>query len=382
MILKRRLIGSLLLYGGCTTTFAWMVVPPLIDSHHSHRNCPCFDGRSCSLGIDTEGSGASHLRRTALGMITPSRTPAISTAIPSSLSNYHRMTACSPLFAFSATDMASTAKASNGTMISVDGKISSGSSTTVATDGTPNKADTATLPSTTTTTTTIDADDDSGARSSFGTKEYWDEVYLGRGDFPPEEYSWYFGYEEYSKYVQEYLGNSKNNKKEMNLLIPGIGNDPVLLDLLRDGYTKLTATDYSEHAIERQIDLLSYFATEKQQEDYVDLYTMDARHMPTEWTNKYNVILEKGALDAIYLSGDGNLELAVQEFKRVLQTSSSTTTTTTTNANNQGILISVSGVIPDEVRKEVFSSNDGWEWLRDGTKDFRAGCFVFKLNTK
>ena len=44
---------------------------------------------------------------------------------------------------------------------------------------------------------------DDDARSSFGTKEYWDDLYLGRGDFPADEYSWYFGWESYQQYVRE-----------------------------------------------------------------------------------------------------------------------------------------------------------------------------------
>ena len=39
------------------------------------------------------------------------------------------------------------------------------------------------------------SDDDDGARSQFGTKDYWDEMYAGRGDFSSEEYSWYFGWD-------------------------------------------------------------------------------------------------------------------------------------------------------------------------------------------
>ena len=31
--------------------------------------------------------------------------------------------------------------------------------------------------------------DDSEALSQFGTRAYWDDVYLGRGDFPSEEYA-------------------------------------------------------------------------------------------------------------------------------------------------------------------------------------------------
>ena len=181
----------------------------------------------------------------------------------------------------------------------------------------------------------------------------------------------YFGFEKYGKLVMENLP-SKNEE----ILLPGIGNDPILLDLLQKGYTKLTATDYSEFAIERQIDLLSYqrypYSTEEDEieEDNDDdgpiptlLLQMDARKMKSMWTNKFDAIIEKGALDAIHLSGDGNFERAVKEFERTLKPG--------------GILISVSGVVPPELRKEVFNLQS-WTWIRDGTDDLQAGCFVLK----
>jgi SAM-dependent methyltransferase len=198
-------------------------------------------------------------------------------------------------------------------------------------------------------------DDDSTARSAFGTKQYWDELYLGRGDFPAEEYQWYFGLSDYYQYVNAHVPN-----KDSNILIPGIGNDPVLLDLLQKGYTKLTGTDYSDHAIERQHDLLSYDRSGAA-EDSIVLRQMDARAMPSEWEDKFDVIIEKGCLDAIYLSGDGNLELAIKEFERVLKLG--------------GMLISVSGVVPVELRKEVLKD---WQWIRDGGDDLQAGCFVLQ----
>lgn len=193
---------------------------------------------------------------------------------------------------------------------------------------------------------------DENARSTFGTKEYWDEVYLGRGDFPADEYTWYFGFDAYQSIVQDYVKD-----KARPILIPGIGNDPIILDMLQKGYTNLTATDYSEHAIERQNDLLSY----QYPADIVDLRCMDAREMDPTWTNKFSVILEKGALDAIYLSGDGNLEQTVKEFERILKPG--------------GTLISVSGVVPEDLRRQVFQN---WEWLRDGSDELKAGCFVMQ----
>jgi SAM-dependent methyltransferase len=195
------------------------------------------------------------------------------------------------------------------------------------------------------------SDDDSNARSLFGTKEYWDELYQGRGDFPAYQYQWYYGFEEYGKYVMLHIPRTSK------ILLPGIGNDPVLLDLLKKGYTSLTGTDYSEYAIERQRDMLSFEDSEGS--DSVLLQRMDARAMPKHWNATFDAIIEKGALDAIYLSGDGHLEATVQEFERVLRPG--------------GTLISVSGVVPANLRKSVFGN---WQWTRDGSDDLKAGIFV------
>jgi SAM-dependent methyltransferase len=80
-----------------------------------------------------------------------------------------------------------------------------------------------------------------------------------------------------------------------------------------------------------------------------------------EWTDSFDCILEKGALDAIYLSGDGHVEQAVAELRRVLRPG--------------GTLVSVSGVLPDELRRELFQT---WNWMRDGTNDLKAGCFILQ----
>ncbi|KAG7368962.1 methyltransferase domain containing protein [Nitzschia inconspicua] len=197
--------------------------------------------------------------------------------------------------------------------------------------------------------------DDSAARSPFGTREYWDSLYQGNGDYPANEYQWYYGFQEYGKYVTQLI------PRNSNVLLPGIGNDPIILDLLQKGYSTLTGTDYSEHAIERQQELLSYAYGNV---DMVKLHCMDARKMPTDWNDKFDAIVEKGALDAIYLSGDGNFEKAVKEFERVLRPG--------------GILINISGVVPGELRRDVFDEQQ-WEWVRDGSDDLKAGIFILKL---
>ena len=202
-------------------------------------------------------------------------------------------------------------------------------------------------------------EDDSYATSRFGTKSYWDLMYAGGGDFQSDEYSWYYGMEVIKPYLDEYV--AADEKSSLSILVPGCGNDPLLLDLYNNGYRCLFGFDYSAEAIERQRDLMEYLPSDAV--DAMDLRTLDARKLPDEWNKKFDVILEKGVLDAIYLSGDGNFERSVKELGRVVKP--------------DGLCYSITGVVPDEVRMEGFDS-DNWKCLRDGTDDLKAGCFIFK----
>ena len=122
---------------------------------------------------------------------------------------------------------------------------------------------------------------------------YWDDMYRGLEDFDEEEYEWYFGWPDIKPYFQEHVHTTSK------VLIPGMGNDPLLLDLVGAGYGDITAFDYSEGAVERQAELLAYDANA---EDAVTL-CRDARALDEAWTGAFDAILEKG-LYALYLSDD------------------------------------------------------------------------------
>jgi len=220
-----------------------------------------------------------------------------------------------------------------------------------------------------------ESDDDASAKSEFGTKSYWDMMYEGMGDFRSDEYSWYYGYEVIKPLLEEYVLLNNNNgeeetttidvvKSQLSILLPGCGNDPLILDLCNAGYHSLTAFDYSAGAIDRQNELLEYLPIGSDM-DNVNLSVQDARSLPKEWEQSYDVIIEKGALDAIYLSdADGKSFIqSVQEFERVIKP--------------DGICISCSGVVSEELRREGFAK-DEWDWLRDGSDDLKAGSFILR----
>ncbi|KAL7575701.1 hypothetical protein ACA910_011518 [Epithemia clementina (nom. ined.)] len=248
--------------------------------------------------------------------------------------------------------------------------------------------------------------DDTNARSMFGTKLYWDEVYLGRGDVPADCYSWYYSWDVMRKIVEPYMVAQKETAR---ILIPGIGNDSLLLDLYKAGYGRrrrhgkggggcLVGQDYSHHAVERQHELLAFEqiivdshhdnSKNKQNMDNngIQLVQGDVTRLPTEWKHQFDFVLEKGLLDAVYLSSSdndtGNVEAAVNNLHRVLRPG--------------GLLISVSGVVTNDLRRNVLfptsatpkdvDTNDNndrqcgfWKWLRDGSDDWtKAGCYVFQ----
>lgn len=95
--------------------------------------------------------------------------------------------------------------------------------------------------------------DDSQAISCFGTEEYWDDLNSGFGEFPAARYSWYFYWNEIKRHVSPFLPS-----KDVFIFLPGIGNDPLLVDLVAARYKKLSAQDYYSSTIERQRDLLKY----------------------------------------------------------------------------------------------------------------------------
>ena len=115
------------------------------------------------------------------------------------------------------------------------------------------------------------------------------------------------------------------------------------------------AFDYSAAAVARQADLNWDCAG-------LECHVGDFRDIAVD-DGACAAAVEKGALDAVFLAGDGQVERAAAELARVLAPG--------------GVLLSVSGVVPPDVRASCFPRRD-WDWVRDGSGDLAAGCFVLR----
>lgn len=177
--------------------------------------------------------------------------------------------------------------------------------------------------------------------SKFGRQDYWNEFYKQE-----ESFSWYSSWNELQPFVNEIFGSN-----EQHVLIPGVGNDALLKDMYDSGWT-LTAFDYAPAGIECQEKLLG------SRSDNITLVVADARSLPFD-SSSFDGVIDKGTLDAIYLSGGKDktlgkehLNMAVSELARVVKSG--------------GRVISISAACVDAV-KMSFRELGGWEEIHDGS---------------
>jgi hypothetical protein len=78
------------------------------------------------------------------------------------------------------------------------------------------------------------------------------------------------------------------------------------------------------------------------------------RALPEEWQDSFDMILEKGLLDAVYLSDatTDNVQLAIGHLQQTLRVGG----------------LFVSAVLPPDDRRTWWRDED-WEWIRDGQAD-------------
>lgn len=229
-------------------------------------------------------------------------------------------------------------------------------------------------------------------KCKFGTKEYWDTMYNGDDDqllttssndnknddgLSAEEYSWYCSYRELQPFWNMLVGHYCDEEKDrVKVLIVGIGNDSTPVQMYDDGWTNMIAFDYSEGGVCRARTLFGPTRLEdggggvNDSDDTITatgsakLLVADCRDIPIP-NGSIDATLDKGTLDAIYITGKEVFLDSVKELTRVTAT--------------DGVIVCVSAVIPSEELLNAFQ-NEGssdfsccWETLLDGGLAFADG---------
>jgi len=242
--------------------------------------------------------------------------------------------------------------------------------------------------------------DKNTAGSKFGQQSYWDTVYQHESEF-----SWYAGWDDLEPFLGELLMDTYQKlklKQGSSILIPGVGNDyRILVDMYQSGFQQLTAFDYAPEGIERCREMLNkeriphhHYELNKnknrnrnngnhhrsndnengrKEDGGIQLFVGDARNLTNVSDHSFDVVFEKGTLDAIVQSGgEGgssctkedssqkvlglrHMEQAVEEFARILKPGG-------------GLLISLSAICTDRLESNLILANSQhWELVRDGS---------------
>mmetsp|Transcript_1918 Transcript_1918/g.4466 ORF Transcript_1918/g.4466 Transcript_1918/m.4466 type:complete len:412 (-) Transcript_1918:428-1663(-) len=197
-----------------------------------------------------------------------------------------------------------------------------GGGVSTASSSTTSSTSTSTTSTTTTTTTVIVAPEDRR---------------------PSESYSWYCGWDELAPFWTMLVPDTSSR-----VVIAGIGNDPSPVQMYDAGWTNMMAYDYSRRGVDRAREL---FAPSR---DGVELLTADATDLPLE-TSSVDATLDKGTLDAIFITGEEIFRRSVREMGRVTA--------------EGGRVVSVSTVVNPDVLLGEFDTVY-WENVHDGSLAF------------
>lgn len=143
--------------------------------------------------------------------------------------------------------------------------------------------------------------------SKLGTKEYWDDFYsLEKRNFEenPEDLGecWFADNDAEEKMVEFLLDNlgEYEIKQDSTMIDLGTGNGHLLFSLLEDGFNgRMVGVDYSEKSVEFANEILETKYSDKENVKFeaADIFS-------DEWApGTFDVVLDKGTLDAIALSG-------------------------------------------------------------------------------
>lgn len=163
-------------------------------------------------------------------------------------------------------------------------------------------------------------------RSKLGTKQYWDEFYaVERRNFeknPEDTGECWFNDNDAEEKMVEFLMDSRGLhrvQEQCSMIDLGTGNGHLLFEMHESGFSgAMLGVDYSEQSVQfaREIVAERGYDQDKFKFEQADIF--DQQWSPGE----FDVVLDKGTLDAIALSGltfDNGTKTIVDVYSQVIE---------------------------------------------------------------
>ncbi|ESO09366.1 hypothetical protein HELRODRAFT_186734 [Helobdella robusta] len=141
-------------------------------------------------------------------------------------------------------------------------------------------------------------------RREFSSSSYWETFFKRRGN---KAFEWYGEYSTFCGLLAKYI------KLTDEILIPGCGNSEMGSQMFDIGYKNITSIDISSNVINQM--------TQKNIKSRPDLKFLEMDLFNTSFNdNEFNVILDKGTLDAVYSEDTEENRLKVDNmFKEIVR---------------------------------------------------------------
>lgn len=206
---------------------------------------------------------------------------------------------------------------------------------------------------------------------TFGTQRYWEEFYSG-DTADAEEFEWFCGYEDLRPFFRHFADSLISRTNRTRLLMAGCGNSKLSFEVYDDLVAgerlpvDIWNVDYAEAALQR---LRGVAEGRVMSWAVADLTQLSEEDFPTA---TFDLVLDKGTMDALFCAGPASVAAAVREMHRILRPG--------------GRMIMVSGVPPAKDVLEAFKGSwtvraDGSPFIMDdgeATINLHAHFYVFE----
>lgn len=144
---------------------------------------------------------------------------------------------------------------------------------------------------------------------AYGEKDYWNSRYEKT---PKDTFEWFQPWPQIRQYISKYFSNQG---PVLNL---GCGNSNMSFDLLADGFSKVTAIDFSQIVISQMKQKIG--STPSDDQSRLEFITMDATDLSFP-SNAFDYVFDKGTIDTLLCCDNvgKTVQNTMKEISRVLK---------------------------------------------------------------